>query len=643
METINVAFVGEVSTGKTTIISAIIQCIAGTIKKKQSTNHINSFTESITPIEPNEMKNEIIKNDVNIGDKIQMYEWNIPKIAGINIPYKFNIIDFPALPNQNLMKKIREIIHNIDVLCIVLDVSKDISEQIYDSIDVPIKLFILNKFDDAEDDELCESRDNIIETLETPNIITLAGYDAYLCRIYEKYGYNVFNNTEKTKAIKLNIEKTHSDLLKTCGFNNLLQKLESIILENKNVIFERKTKYLCNGKVSIAEIVHMCNKYNDILHLDITKTIDKTIENWCWNFVMNDKFDEVFEEVPDLQNISKLQDKYEHIVQRNKEIEIKVNKCKSQGFNKKISKLQETMCEECKQELTFELINKPKDDESDDDDEQQKIYKVTCICHNKYNFINRVYEKLSDEENFGIAEIDDELYNTKDFIMFVCGLVGITKLNGMNVEQFTGTNILTCIIDILNFVDWTDNESRNHFMFNDTIKKNDKNVVAIYAQVFTKQLKSLIEKDTSTTITPKLYEYILDVLQDPNIYKTNKKEIHDLFYMITLMEISTSVDDDGEDFIPFTLQFKKFISDNKIHIKTHFRDVYNLKYILPNEALRKIYIKEIFVKHVPLDEERYWHPTFITFMKVYERISKIISDQNTTILLNKSICEPAVV
>ena len=87
---INVCVIGEVSSGKTSLVSVIINQIAGVIKMKRSTLNYIKFVEQLTDIKQNNQQ-DMKNTDQKI--KCDTIHINPIKCLEYKRPYLFNIYD----------------------------------------------------------------------------------------------------------------------------------------------------------------------------------------------------------------------------------------------------------------------------------------------------------------------------------------------------------------------------------------------------------------------------------------------------------------------------------------------------------------------------------------------------------------------
>ena len=173
---INIIFLGEMSSGKTTLISCILNDMIGTIKRSKGTEKITIYNNGFIPSFMNDNYNHIIVNNSDI--EIPKFKINIIDTIGFNdlIHDEFMTNEFTKLKPQ------------LDIIIFLIDCNTCLDKKSENDILNLIKdfdniLYIINKFDDPDDIELIENK-NIIKTkLNNPqHIISLSADTILICK-----------------------------------------------------------------------------------------------------------------------------------------------------------------------------------------------------------------------------------------------------------------------------------------------------------------------------------------------------------------------------------------------------------------------------------------------------------------------------
>lgn len=280
---INIAFVGEFFSGKTTIISAFLQCIASKISatNQRTTWSINMYNETAN-INTSEQIGKVLtlfSKPSDNGSPIQKIPVNringFESLKNVHI----NLIDTPGLrysvngkfssKDESIIQKIKNIENNIDILCVVIDVSKEFNSAIKESFNVfnvPHKLYILNKYDDTNE-ELNEIKDSYVKLLEEEHVVQLNGEIALVSRICLNHGVETLDKKYNNLIKTLNLPTSSSekdlticnDVLEKCGFTNLMSQLSGIIEDYMDDFVGRKIKSLSDRKATLTEFISIYN------------------------------------------------------------------------------------------------------------------------------------------------------------------------------------------------------------------------------------------------------------------------------------------------------------------------------------------------------------------------------------------------
>ena len=224
---INIIFLGEMSSGKTTLISCILNDMIGTIKRSKGTEKITIYNNGFIPSFMNDNYNHIIVNNSDI--EIPKFKINIIDTIGFNdlIHDEFMTSEFTKLKPQ------------LDIIIFLIDCNTCLDKKSENDILNLIKdfdniLYIINKFDDPDDIELIENNTIIKTKLNNPqNIISLSADTILICKsIIHKF-------TEKIIKKKLTIfEKIYDieniyETLKSLKYNDFIDIIKNIVNPQK--------------------------------------------------------------------------------------------------------------------------------------------------------------------------------------------------------------------------------------------------------------------------------------------------------------------------------------------------------------------------------------------------------------------------
>lgn len=178
---INIGICGQVSSGKTTALNALIGNYVGETKMSRATMRICSFIHScssegyedieknIKDVNSNKSENSVFKINISLSNKPDC-DYSIHDFPGFN-DGKEDIDGMETL-FYNKLHELDYVIYLIDSTCpLVLKSEKDLVQNIINKINYNINnrnkytriIFVFNKFDDDEDDEIVEMIDDAKE------------------------------------------------------------------------------------------------------------------------------------------------------------------------------------------------------------------------------------------------------------------------------------------------------------------------------------------------------------------------------------------------------------------------------------------------------------------------------------------------
>ena len=177
---INICVIGEISSGKTSLVSVIINQLAGAIRMKRSTMNYQRFVEnpieipvdSKTPIDDH--KELAMATDQTIRcDTVQI---NPIKCLNYERSYRFNLYDSVGMDERDRDDENHDFFNSsilpyIDILLVVLDVTSGLSkksEKEFLRRTVSYKchrIYVLNKADDPMDEEIIENINTMTDYL----------------------------------------------------------------------------------------------------------------------------------------------------------------------------------------------------------------------------------------------------------------------------------------------------------------------------------------------------------------------------------------------------------------------------------------------------------------------------------------------
>ena len=247
MTGINICVIGEVSSGKTSLVSVLINQLAGIIRMKRSTMNYTRFVENPTEIirdskTPTDDHRQMIRCDT-----VQI---NPIKCLNYERSYRFNLYDSVGMnerDSESLHFFKSSILPYMDILLIVLDVTSTLSkksEEDFLKMTMEYKchrIYIINRVDDPTDDEIIENIDFMTNYLLTNKYIDHQD-DIVICS-----SKNMFDIMFKTKYyVQLEQQYKESDqsiehiILNKFGLTELSLRIKNITLTNLTTIYQKK-------------------------------------------------------------------------------------------------------------------------------------------------------------------------------------------------------------------------------------------------------------------------------------------------------------------------------------------------------------------------------------------------------------------
>lgn len=285
---VKLVIVGEVKSGKSSLVNALIG-------KEVSTVDVLEATSSII---------EVIYDKEN---NIKKYD-NIKQVR-LNIEYlkKINIVDTPGLRSITIKneQKTLNYINNADLILFVIDATHIGQEDILESLDLisqyrkPI-VGILNKADLIEDD-----KDEVMEYIKDEYGIYID--DFFMISSYLEYQDKMSKNVKagstdivisNYKDLKRNfdsLEKYIDNIIKNCEFikqKSLKASIEGII--HKEIV--NHNEYINSLSIIIEEL----KKYEKLLQnkFDYIKAkMEFEVNNWCNRVFFNEELNKIKEDI----------------------------------------------------------------------------------------------------------------------------------------------------------------------------------------------------------------------------------------------------------------------------------------------------------------------------------------------------------
>ena len=280
--TVNICVVGETSVGKTTLTSILLGKLAGIIKRSRSTLNYTCFIEddNITDTST-EFNFENMTGEIN--------NIFIPKLlwSETNKKYKINIMDTVGLNDIKITDCIYKKMENkIDIVIVMLDVCKGIStkceEDIINTIsNDKIKIYVCNKFDDINDEELIANYENIKNYLITNNKLSEKDNIIFMsCDTI--FNILISKNEKKIKYLLMlhdlsdDEELSKNELLKIYGYENLINVINHTIETNIDKFYNNKINLIFEN---ITNINSFYEDYMKIQNIIPTRNINYYLDN----------------------------------------------------------------------------------------------------------------------------------------------------------------------------------------------------------------------------------------------------------------------------------------------------------------------------------------------------------------------------
>ncbi len=295
---VNIAIVGEVSSGKSTTLNSIFVQNYNATKRKRSTCSVNIYCERtpITPVREIMERNRL--SDAKIDDKnFSLVEnvYNVSKMVDFgerkhNVAY--NVIDLPGLNDSSSDAFFRHYItdnfKHFDAVIFISDGNKSMNTAAERELIQYILNHMLNntrcqlivaisKVDEPHDPEIrevCEAAKQIINSevmqrklLNRVKILTFSAEQGYLLRyIKHKKDLNELDDKNIAKLATLMIgSKWRRDILKERATDALLTQAQKIIIASH-------LKKIIENPDEMDEYYHICNYHGFINAFKLTVT-----------------------------------------------------------------------------------------------------------------------------------------------------------------------------------------------------------------------------------------------------------------------------------------------------------------------------------------------------------------------------------
>lgn len=270
LDRVNIAVIGEVSVGKTTLLSNIFQQTVGLIKRQRSTFNYHIFIENLS------IGNfPIVEFPTDESD--QSFSYQVPSINFIDSDRKYliNIIDTIGFNDSKLdsnnYQHLQTIQPFLDVIIVVLDIQKCFEttseHELFKQLDLSIpKIVVLNKCDDLDDPELVEFEKKITASLIKHHYIS-QNTPIVCCSSLNVY--NASLNGSSSQGQYLSSKYGNYDrVFDLFGFKHLKTSLKSLIDLNLLKIYQKKiTKIVEDDNTNIVEIFELYQKFQWIVEL----------------------------------------------------------------------------------------------------------------------------------------------------------------------------------------------------------------------------------------------------------------------------------------------------------------------------------------------------------------------------------------
>lgn len=388
---INVALIGEVSSGKTTLVNSIFCKTFGNMKRTKTTLSVNIYCETSDPdlvdsteiiFQKNSEFEKLMKNkkmmmleekiyyvppSISFGDQINKHGFNL------------NIIDIPGLNDDSddaiIYDWIHKNFHKFDIVIFVIDGEiglNTISEQALLNFIVTnienyphIKLInVLNKYDEPDNDELIELKEQTIKAISDATlgksidfvIIPMSAERANLYR-YIEHNASLDGMTKKHKMLLTQIQlgaiaKKYDDfrLLKelvasieitkndptspynSTNYNALIEYFQQKVTNQIDSMYYNKIKCLIdhvatNQNISLKYILGLYNTIYKLHH---------KIEN---DDVLLKLFTKYIEDIVDNYKLNESLDEYNRLLRDNGNVLLTLcDESKIRDINKKLFK-----------------------------------------------------------------------------------------------------------------------------------------------------------------------------------------------------------------------------------------------------------------------------------------------------------------
>jgi len=351
---INIALIGEVSSGKTTLLNSMYIKTLSDMKRIRTTMSVNNYSETQDPRmidDPTKIYTTNTEYEVDMKGKqmteLKEFKYNVyPSISfGTSLmkstnKYKLNVIDIPGLndgsANDIIKKWINDNFHNFDVVFFVIngeyalntESERKLLSYIVENIEKNphVILFnIINKYDDPSDEELNELKEQaetIINSLKDKKInsvtIPMSAERAYIYRYIEinksmdglsQKHRNLISVMELgTKSKKYDDKKLLTELIKSIedskndtnscynstNYRKLIDEFKKRVIDKCDNIYYNKTiSHIKRSNMNIDQIIDSYNKIIDVA----PKTKDPYLES---------KICQMYDDVKNKDNIAKM-------------------------------------------------------------------------------------------------------------------------------------------------------------------------------------------------------------------------------------------------------------------------------------------------------------------------------------------------
>ena len=253
---IKICLAGEVSCGKTTLTSVILNQIAGEIKMKRSTMNYTCFSECCEYIDDTSQSCDNIKCiQKNIGD-MAFFESSSRK-------YKFDIYDSVGFNDIDVEKENIDffekfVMPKIDIMIVMLDVTKCLSTnselQFLQRINEYKckKFFVINKIDDMADQEFVGNTENMIDYLVSKKYCDKTD----IVSVGAKNLFDTIFQTKNYVCLEL-LYKSRNNILDIFGYYKLSQTILSYCDNNIGTIYNNKLYHTIENCTSLTELYNI--------------------------------------------------------------------------------------------------------------------------------------------------------------------------------------------------------------------------------------------------------------------------------------------------------------------------------------------------------------------------------------------------